>query len=238
MRTGLLRRVCAAAGAAAGIISLPASAAIQHSTLEGGVEGIYITGEIGLGDDAAFRGIADLHPDAVVFLESPGGTVIPALEIGRLARERGYRTVVLDGGTCASSCALIWLAGTPRYLAPGGRVGFHASSAADEDGRLVESGLSNAFVGYYLSKLELSERAVVFTTMASPDKLNWLTAENSDGAGISFESALQSVPVPDPAFFNSASPLQKERATVAAEVGKAPVVQTVAATAPPEPEEG
>lgn len=195
MRSRLYRRICAAA-LAAGFGSAPVSAAIEHSTLEGGVEGIYITGEIGLGDYAAFRSIAEQVPDAVVFLESPGGTVIPALEIGQLVRERGYRTVVLAGSTCTSSCALIWLAGAPRYLEPGGQVGFHASSAAENDGRLVESGVSNAFVGYYLSKLELSERAVVFTTMASPYELTWLTAENSDGAGISFESSLATVLVP------------------------------------------
>jgi membrane-bound ClpP family serine protease len=237
MHSRLFRGACAALVAAAALAAAPASAGIGHSMLADGSEGIYVTGEIGLGDDSVFRGIADKYPDAVVFLESPGGTVIPALEIGRLVRERGYRTVILSDGTCASSCALIWLAGTRRYLAPGGQVGFHASSA-EEDGKLVESGVSNAFVGYYLSKLELSERAVVFATMASPYELNWLTAQNSEGAGISFESALQSVPAPDPAFFNSASPLQKGHAIVPGEVGKAPVVQTVAATAALEPEAG
>jgi hypothetical protein len=219
MHSRLFRGACAAVVAAA-LGAAPVSAAIHHSTLEGGAEGVYITGEIELGDDAVFRAIAKRLPDAVVFLESPGGTVIPALEIGRLVRERGYRTAVLEGGTCASSCALIWLAGTPRHLAPGGRVGFHASSTQDEDGRLVESGLSNAFVGYYLSKLELSESAVVFATMTSPYALNWLTAENSEGAGISFESTLQSLPAPDPAYFNPAGQLQK---------AQAPVIETAAA---------
>jgi hypothetical protein len=196
MRVGLLGRICAAAVAWAALGAAPASAAVEHSTLEGGVEAIYITGEIALGDYAVFRDIADQYPDAVVFLESPGGTVIPALEIGQLVRERGYRTVVLAGSTCTSSCALIWLAGAPRHLESGGQVGFHASSAQGQDGRLVESGVSNAFVGYYLSKLELSERAVVFTTMASPHELTWLTPENSEGAGISFERALDTVLAP------------------------------------------
>ena len=235
MRSGL--RCGAWAAGVAAFAAAPVSAEIAHSTLAGGVEGIYVTGEIQLGDDAVFRRIADRFPDAVVFLESPGGTVIPALEIGRLVRERGYRTAVLAGGTCASSCALIWLAGTPRYLESGGQVGFHASST-EEDGRLVESGLSNAFVGYYLSKLELSERAVVFATMASPYELTWLTAENSEGAGISFESALQSVPAPDLAYFGPSGQLQKASETVAADVGKAPVIQTVAAPAAPEPGAG
>lgn len=220
MHSRVIRGACAGLVAAAALGAVPASAAIRHSKLADGAEGIYVTGDIELGDDAAFREIADKFPDAVVFLESPGGTVIPALEIGRLIRERGYRTVVLEGGTCASSCALIWLAGAPRHLAPGGRVGFHASSTQDEDGRLIESGLSNAFVGYYLSKLEMSESAVVFATMTSPYELNWLTAGNSEGAGIGFESTLASVPAPDPAYLASAEPLRK---------AQAPVTETAAA---------
>lgn len=199
MRSRLLCRIRMAVVAVAGVGAAPVSAAVEHSTLDGGVEAIYITGDIELADHAAFRQIAERFPDAVVFLESPGGTVLPALEIGQLVRARGYRTVVLAGSTCTSSCALIWLAGTPRYLEPGGQIGFHASSA-EEDGRRVESGLSNAFVGYYLSKLELSERAVVFTTMASPYELTWLTKENSDGAGISFESSLATVLAPGQAL--------------------------------------
>lgn len=199
MRSRLLCRICTAVVAVAGIGAAPVSAAVEHSTLDGGVEAIYVTGNIELADHAAFREIAERFPDAVVFLESPGGTVLPALEIGQLVRERGYRTVVLAGSTCTSACALIWLGGTRRYLEPGGQIGFHASSA-EEDGRQVESGLSNAFIGYYLSKLELSERAVVFTTMASPYELTWLTAENSDGAGISFESSLATVLAPNRAL--------------------------------------
>ena len=206
MRSRVRRRICAAVIAAAGFGSAPVSAAVEHSTLDGGVEAIYVTGEIELGDYAAFRDIAERVPDAVVFLESPGGTVIPALEIGQLVRERGYRTVVLAGSTCTSSCALIWLGGTRRYLESGGQIGFHASSAPEQDGRLVESGVSNAFVGYYLSKLELSERAVVFTTMASPYELAWLTAENSDGAGISFESSLETVLAPGRALAADQAP--------------------------------
>ena len=104
MRSGLLHGVCASALLAVGLAAAPASAAVSHSTLAGGVEGIYITGEIVPGDEAAFRALADRYRTAVVYLESPGGTVLPAIEIGKLVREHGYKTVVLAQSTCTSAC--------------------------------------------------------------------------------------------------------------------------------------
>jgi hypothetical protein len=41
-------------------------------------------------------------------------------------------------------------------------------------------------VGFYLSQLNLSEAAVVFTTLAPPDKVAWIRAENSGSVPIEF----------------------------------------------------
>ena len=84
---------------------------------------------------------------------------------------------------------------------------------------MVETGVGNAMVGYYLSQLELSEGATVFATIASPDQMNWLTPANSGEAEISFEAAPRSLPLPPrPARFGSkpgSNPqmLQKAQAT-------------------------
>ena len=215
MRLSWLRGVVAAGMGAAGLAASPAAARIEHSTLADGAEGIYVTGEIALGDEDRFAALAERYPQAVVYLDSPGGTVVSALEIGKRVRERGYRTVVLADSVCTSACALIWVAGAPRFLAPGAHLGFHATHM-DEGGRLVETGVGNAIVGYYLAQLSLPEKAAVFATIAPPQDFNWLTAENSGEAGISFESAVQSLPAPDVALFNPAAPLQKAGAVAAA----------------------
>jgi hypothetical protein len=178
-----------------GLAAAPASAAVEHVTLDRGVEAIVISGDILEGDDARFDELSRRFPRAVVYLESDGGALVPAIEIGKLVRAHRHATAVLDGGTCTSACALIWIAGTPRYLGPEARLGFHASYS-DEGGRLVETGVGNAMVGYYLSQLDLSENAAVFATIASPYEINWLTAENSGEAGIAFEAAPASLPVP------------------------------------------
>lgn len=146
---------------------------------------IFISGEIVAGDDATFRELSVRYPEALVGLDSGGGSITPALEIGRLIRLRGYGTAVTSDSKCTSACALIWLAGTPRFLQPGGRLGFHASYR-DEGGKLVETGLGNAIIGHYLSQLNLSQRAVVFATSASPYEISWLTPANKLSSGIDF----------------------------------------------------
>lgn len=177
------------------LAAAPASATVEHATLARGVDAILITGDIVEGDDAQFGALSARFPRAVVYLESDGGALVPAIEIGKLVHAHHHATAVLDGSTCTSACALIWIAGAPRYLSPQARLGFHASYS-DEGGRLVETGVGNAIVGHYLAQLDLSEDAAVFATIASPYEINWLTAANSDEAEIPFEAAPASLPAP------------------------------------------
>jgi hypothetical protein len=162
------------------------AARIEHKSLGSGIALIAIEGEIRAGDEQKFRRLSVQFDKAIVALASEGGALQPAIEIGKMVRLKEFPTVVLDDYRCVSACALIWVAGETRYLAPRGAVGFHASYR-DEGGRKVETGLGNALVGRYLTLLNLPEKAVLFATIASPDEVLWLDLENSDDAGIDFE---------------------------------------------------
>ncbi|MDR6831710.1 MULTISPECIES: hypothetical protein [unclassified Sphingopyxis] len=164
------------------------AAEFYHEVDSDGSALILIFGEIQTGDDSKFRELSVRFPEALVGLDSPGGAIVPALEIGRQIRLRGYSTAVTSSSKCTSACALIWLAGTPRFLDPGGSIGFHASYK-DQGGQLVETGVGNALVGHYLSQLSLSERAVVFATSASPYEVRWLNNSNRLSSGIEFSVA-------------------------------------------------
>lgn len=153
------------------------AAEFYNQTFSDGTEAIIVSGEIVSGDEERFRNLSIKYPKAMVALQSSGGAIKPALEIGRQIRLRGYDTIVLDGESCASACALIWIAGSRRIIWGTGRVGFHASYI-DDQGQKVESGVANAIVGYYLSQLNLSEKAVIFATLAPPDKVSWLTTSD------------------------------------------------------------
>ncbi len=69
-----------------------------------------------------------------VLVDSPGGSIAPALAIGRLIRARGLAVAVarVAGGgptdadaQCASACVLVLAAGVGRSVGPGAEVGVH-----------------------------------------------------------------------------------------------------------------
>lgn len=162
------------------------AADIRDFPLDDGVHGITISGDIVPADEDRFRLISLRYDKAIVALDSPGGALVPALAIGRMINLRGYFTMVAKDEKCTSACALIWTAGKKRFLGSTSRLGFHASYL-EADGRKLETGVGNALVGRYLTQLGLSEEAVVFATMASPDSVTWLNMRNASAAGIAFE---------------------------------------------------
>lgn len=179
--------------------SVSQGAEFYNDTIDG-TEVILISGVIVEGDEERFRELSIQHPKAVVGLSSQGGQLVPALEIGRLVRLRGYETIVLDGDTCASSCALIWMAGSKKTLVDGARLGFHASYL-DNRGRRVESGAANALIGRYLTQLNYSEDTVLFATLASPDEIWWLDDTTKELSGIAYvvhSGQRKTTPTPPP----------------------------------------
>src|SRR4051812_14821043 len=86
----------------------------QEATASGDPPIITISGVISPHDDQTFHGLAAGSSEAIVALDSGGGSVAAALEIGRAIRLKGFATAVLPETLCASACALICLAGTPR----------------------------------------------------------------------------------------------------------------------------
>lgn len=168
--------------------SFPAhSAEFKVDKLNNGTAMIFVLGEIESGDEDTFRQLSLQNPKAIVALDSNGGKLIPAIEIGKMIRLAGYPTIVGDDFMCSSSCALIWLAGSPRYLEPAGKVGFHASYR-DNGGKFEETGVGNAIVGHYLSLLNLPQSAVIFATSASPNDITWLDGSNTEQSGIDYRS--------------------------------------------------
>lgn len=164
------------------------AADIKISKSKDGDPFIIITGDIVSGDVEKFR-LTILQNDKadVVFLSSNGGSTLAAINIGKMIRLKEMSTAVLHNNPCVSACGLIWLGGTSRYLSGNARIGFHATYT-DKNGKKIESGMGNALVGRYLTLLNMSERAVAYMTAATPDRLNWITAENSKTYGVELKS--------------------------------------------------
>jgi hypothetical protein len=95
------------------------------------------------GDDRTFNGLtAALPAGSVVVLASQGGSVVPALEIGRAIRLKAFTTVVASNSLCASACALTWLAGTHRFMSANSHIGFHAAYRVVDGKSAAESGVN------------------------------------------------------------------------------------------------
>ena len=161
---------------------------------------INIVGPIVKGDADRFNQVAASLTGMIgVALNSHGGVVVDGLNIGQAIHERGYDTMVLNGATCASTCGLIWLAGSQRFVGSDGRIGFHAAFRRnDGDGEVEESGVANALIGAYLSKLGLSYDAIFYLTNKAPTDIQWLNAADAQRLGIQY-AVLPDAPTPKPA---------------------------------------
>jgi hypothetical protein len=147
---------------------------------------IDVVGKIDDGDFETFKQKTDqihLKKLVIVTLISNGGAIGPAIQIGELVRKRRMLTFVPSDRTCASACALIWVAGWLRTVGDTPQIGFHA--AYDEDTRR-ESGAGNAVMGAYLRGLEFDYKAIHFMTHKGPTSVEWLTPELAKEMGVAW----------------------------------------------------
>ena len=153
---------------------------------------IRINGPLNLGDEDKFRLLAIASTKATVYLDSPGGRVSPAIEIGKIIRLKGFETAVEDG-QCSSACALIWLAGEPRAMSNFSSIGFHAPYVNDIDGKRISGASQGARVGSYLTRLGFSEKVVMFAVNAGADEIQWLQKKSTaDSLGIAVNMSTES----------------------------------------------
>lgn len=174
----------------ASLASLSGSAlAAQISFSRGAItdpDTILIRGRIELGDDVKFKRLAFDIDYALVVLDSKGGVMAPALEIGRALRFKGFATAVLDSD-CLSACAAIWLAGKPRRMSREARIAFHAPYYKDSDGRPAYNASENARFGAYMNSLGLGDGLIKYVTRESPSDLVRLTKPDADRFGLPVE---------------------------------------------------
>lgn len=140
-----------------------------------GIPAIYIMGEIVPGDEGTFATAVRSRQASVVYLNSPGGVVDTAIELGRMVRASGLDTFIgraSDG--CFSACTLIWLSGRRAIIQRNSYIGFHAANTLEGTEKaaayLAELGLTPAQINYMLETpqpdiqigMELHARALGF----------------------------------------------------------------------------
>ncbi len=168
------------------MIAMPATAG-QITVHQDANPVIAIEGRIMPGDERIFHDAAEALPAALVMLSGPGGSLPPALAIGREIRARGWQTLVPAGAFCASACAVIWLAGTTRLLASDARIGFHAVATVHGGEPAVETHAFDPVLVNYLTALGYAFD-VTATIVNTPSVLiRWLDRLELNANGIATE---------------------------------------------------
>lgn len=160
--------------------------------LEGGGN-LHLTGTIGAGAAVRFAEEIAQRGEYVktVVLNSPGGSVADALEMGRLIREKGLSTQVDSGTLCASSCPLVFAGGVERRAGRQAAIGVHqiyaASLSTDPAQALAAAGVAMADAQRVTAKVtrQLAESGVdpalwLHALETPPDRLYYLKPQEME----------------------------------------------------------
>lgn len=151
---------------------------------------IYLDGPIDPGATARFEGVvaAERISRAVVILNSPGGSLVTAMQLGRAVRAREFDTRVgrraadmvhATAGTCHSACPFILAGGVGRTLEQGSQIGLHRAEnrvpVSDAIGfqRVVEAQIA----GYLIEMGARAEIAGIMSATAHEQIRNLTAAE-------------------------------------------------------------
>lgn len=149
-----------------------------------------VTGTIDVGSAARFAAEFESVREYVkrVALDSPGGSVKDALEIGRAIRAAGIETSVAAGALCASSCPLVFAGGTKRHAAEAAAIGVHQIYATVSNATLPASlraagaamsdtQKTTASITRYLTDSGVDPALWLHALETPPDRLYYLNTE-------------------------------------------------------------
>jgi ATP-dependent protease ClpP protease subunit len=151
---------------------------------------LYIKGSIKKGDAAAVKKILDnacyeesrYKTKRVVFhvnLNSDGGDVNEALEVGRVIRAKGAFTRVWNQDVCLSSCVFVLMGGQSRQVM--GKVGIHRPYFADLNPNATLPQIQkaredmNVKISQYVREMDIAPTIVELMMSVPPEKMKILS---------------------------------------------------------------
>jgi len=163
---------------------------------------LLFSGEIQKGDaEKLAKVLMQAHPfGTMLILDSPGGDVEESLRIVLLAKTLHLGTVVESGGTCASACFFIWLAGDNR-IADGtingrmpkrvaGYLGLHrpylksdpAKKSSSTDAEARQHDVMQK-ISAYLRNEDVPQRLIDLMMSRPSNDIYWMTQDDIDQLG-------------------------------------------------------
>jgi hypothetical protein len=125
-------------------------------------------------------------PDrSIVYLNSPGGSLVAGIELGRLLRKHGLSTDIgrkslssnkrsdVEAGGCYSACAYAYLGGQFRYLRKDSHYGVHQfKSRGQEGGDEGTAQIASAVIVEYVQSMDVDADLFGLSTSAAPAEMN------------------------------------------------------------------
>ena len=164
-------------------------------------------------------------------LDSPGGNIIEADNMGSLIRRLGLSVVVSDGEECASACFLLFAAALHRAAAPGAKIGVHSASLFGDENLLTEGVTTLMARDAAMLGVPPSVLGRMITTI--PSDMAWLTDDELRQMNVRREGLPAPQQYPEPRLVAGVNLLTRPDVATAAlpgrrEIGPDPAGSTVA----------
>jgi ATP-dependent protease ClpP protease subunit len=123
-----------------------------------------------------------------LLLESPGGLLFDALDLGLEIRRAGFRTIARS--SCASACSMLFVAGSERILVgSGARIGLHQSARNRRNNRVCDpttySSASREMAGYLQTVIPQHADELMKIILQTPcDTIEWVSGQRALDLGI------------------------------------------------------
>jgi hypothetical protein len=124
---------------------------------------------------------------STLYLNSPGGSLLEAIEIAKAVTLQDISTVVADASQCASACFVVFAAGLKKSAGYGAKIGVHGVS---EDGRDTPAARSaTVSMARLVSGVANVPHSVVGRmVLTPPDQMAWLTPDELRSMNVTLTS--------------------------------------------------
>ena len=159
-------QLAALTGATPGLVRFESDGSVDKTWL-------VVDGEIG--DGFADRVIERLRAERAVGLviNSPGGSLYEARQLGRWLRENGIPVGV--DGICTSACVEVLAGGIERYLTASARLGIHQSRVPAHLSTHEGGQLSVVSAALYLREMGIDESVALAAAAVPNNKMYWIS---------------------------------------------------------------
>ena len=130
-----------------------------------------------------------------VYFNSPGGSLAPALEMGKMIRRLGLDTLVggkykaigkadpsqvtmVNNGVCYSACAYVFLGGVGRRVMESGSFGVHRFYGAKEDSE-ASAQVTMTLLDEYLNTMGVSRELLTVASLTPSKQMGVLTVKQA-----------------------------------------------------------